>query len=56
MAREPATVVEMRRALGGMLKNLRIAADITQGTLARQVFRHRTTHYIKDICAYSRLR
>jgi DNA-binding XRE family transcriptional regulator len=43
VAREPEAIAERRRALGAQLATFRLAADLTQGQLARVVFRDRTT-------------
>jgi DNA-binding XRE family transcriptional regulator len=43
VAREPADIADQRRALGERLAAFRQAAELTQGELARRVFRHRTT-------------
>ena len=43
VAREPADIADQRRALGQRLAAFRQAAELTQGELARRVFRHRTT-------------
>lgn len=43
MAREPASVVELRRALGERLATFRKAADVTQGQLAAAAYLDRTT-------------
>jgi transcriptional regulator with XRE-family HTH domain len=43
MAREPADIAELRRALGERLATFRKAADITQGQLASATFVDRTT-------------
>ena len=43
MAREPADIAELRRALGERLATFRKAADVTQGQLASACFLDRTT-------------
>ena len=43
MAREPEAISELRRALGVQLATFRLAADLTQGQLARVAFCDRTT-------------
>lgn len=43
MAREPAPIVELRRALGEQLSTSRQAAELTQAQLARETFCDRTT-------------
>jgi transcriptional regulator with XRE-family HTH domain len=43
MAREPADITELRRALGERLATFRKAADVTQGQLAAAAYLDRTT-------------
>lgn len=43
MAREPASIVELRRALGEQLSAFRQGAELTQAQLSRETFCHRTT-------------
>ena len=43
VAREPETIAELRRALGSQLATFRLAAELTQGQLARLAFCDRTT-------------
>jgi transcriptional regulator with XRE-family HTH domain len=43
MAREPADIAELRRALGERLATFRKAADVTQGQLASATYLDRTT-------------
>lgn len=43
MAREPEAIAELRRSLGGQLATFRLAADMTQGRLAKVAFCDRTT-------------
>ncbi|WP_291411397.1 helix-turn-helix transcriptional regulator [Actinophytocola sp.] len=43
MAREPEAIAELRRSLGGQLATFRLAADLTQGQLAKVAFCDRTT-------------
>ena len=43
MAREPADIAELRRAIGERLVTFRKAADITQGQLAAAAYLDRTT-------------
>lgn len=43
MAREPESIAELRRALGSQLSTFRLAAELTQGRLARLALCDRTT-------------
>jgi DNA-binding XRE family transcriptional regulator len=43
MAREPEAVAELRRSLGSQLATFRLAADLTQGQLAKVAYCDRTT-------------
>jgi len=43
VAREPEAIAELRRALGAQLATFRLAADLTQGQLAKVAFCDRTT-------------
>lgn len=43
MAREPETLAELRRALGAQLATFRLAAELTQGQLAKVAICDRTT-------------
>ena len=43
MAREPEAIAELRRSLGGQLATFRLAADLTQGQLAKIAYCDRTT-------------
>ena len=43
MAREPEVIAELRRALGSHLATFRLAAELTQGQLARLAFCDSTT-------------
>ncbi len=43
MAREPETIAELRRALGAQLATFRLAAELTQGQLAKMAICDRTT-------------
>jgi hypothetical protein len=43
MAREPEAIVELRRALGAQLATFRLAAELTQGQLAKVAICDRTT-------------
>jgi DNA-binding XRE family transcriptional regulator len=43
MAREPETIAELRRALGAQLATFRLAAELTQGQLAKVAICDRTT-------------
>ncbi len=43
MAREPEPIAELRRSLGGQLATFRLAADLTQGRLAKVAHCDRTT-------------
>ncbi len=42
MAREPEPIAELRRALGSQLATFRLAAELTQGQLAKVVICDRT--------------
>lgn len=43
MAREPEAIAELRRSLGSQLATFRLAADLTQGQLAKVAYCDRTT-------------
>jgi DNA-binding XRE family transcriptional regulator len=43
MAREPEAIAELRRSLGSQLATFRLAADLTQGQLAKFAYCDRTT-------------
>jgi DNA-binding XRE family transcriptional regulator len=43
MAREPEVIAELRRSLGAQLATFRLAAELTQGQLAKIVICDRTT-------------
>ena len=43
MAREPEAIAELRRSLGSRLATFRLAADLTQGQLAKAAYCDRTT-------------